>query len=754
VKSKDVAGNLASSGDFTFTTTASPDATPPVISAVTSSSVTWASATITWTTDEPADSQTDYGTSTAYGQSTPLNFTRTTSHSVNLTGLAASTLYHCRVKSRDAAGNLATSGDFTFMTAMAPDTTPPSISITSPTVGSTVSGIVTLAASATDNVAVVGVQFKIDSVNSGAEDTSTPFAISFDTNTVSNGSHLINATARDAAGNQTTAANVTVTVNNAAPPPGGAIIVGDVVVDPPTLETIGVSLPILGGDTNYNAKVQVFYRKTGDSGWNEALPLMRVHPEMLSTEDVSPFTVVQQFAGSIFDLQPDTSYDVRLEVQDPDGGSTTKLISIRTRPAPLSDPITPHVVNVTNNSQLQSALSAANPGDVITLANGTYNGAITVSRSGTAANPIFVRGQSQGGVILDGTGSTYGITISGSNVTVENLTVQNSSWGMRLASTSDIVVRRLRITNVSYGIDGRGGTNRNYYICDNTLQGKSVVWPDVSSAVWDFEGIVLTGSGHVVCYNTISGFGDALGLHHDTAIPNRAIDFYGNDVLWTGDNDVELDFADRNVRVFRNRFTNGGNQAISFQPVWGGPAYAIRNVIYNSSRSPFKTNNDPTGIYILHNTALRPGWAWQSFAPGYVADMFFYNNILIGSTNAVDVQPSFDFTDIDYDGYWPDGQFKLTNTWNNFNSLQQNSPYEHHGLLLDGLPFETPVTFAADYTTFVQPIDATVAPSSNAIDAGLRLPNINDGFTGSGPDLGALERGLPLPWYGVRPPTP
>ena len=51
-----------------------------------------------------------------------------TSHSASLSGLAANTLYHYRVKSRDAAGNLATSGDFTFTTAAAPDTTAPVIS--------------------------------------------------------------------------------------------------------------------------------------------------------------------------------------------------------------------------------------------------------------------------------------------------------------------------------------------------------------------------------------------------------------------------------------------------------------------------------------------------------------------------------------------------------------------------------------------------------------------------------------------------
>src|SRR5262249_57363113 len=58
----------------------------------------------------------DFGTSTAYG-STMTSASMVTSHSVVLSGLSASTLYHYRVKSRDAAGNLATSGDFTFTTS-------------------------------------------------------------------------------------------------------------------------------------------------------------------------------------------------------------------------------------------------------------------------------------------------------------------------------------------------------------------------------------------------------------------------------------------------------------------------------------------------------------------------------------------------------------------------------------------------------------------------------------------------------------
>jgi phosphodiesterase/alkaline phosphatase D-like protein len=128
VKSRDAAGNLQTSGDFTFTTNAPPDTTAPTISGVASSSVTVSGATIAWTTNEASDTQVEYGTTTSYGSSTTLNPAMVTSHSANLTGLAAGTLYHYRVKSRDAAGNLRTSGDFTFTTQAGPDTTPPIIS--------------------------------------------------------------------------------------------------------------------------------------------------------------------------------------------------------------------------------------------------------------------------------------------------------------------------------------------------------------------------------------------------------------------------------------------------------------------------------------------------------------------------------------------------------------------------------------------------------------------------------------------------
>ena len=105
------------------------------------------------------------------------------------------------------------------LTCPSPDTTPPTVSITSPASGATVSGTINVTANASDNQGVAGVQFQLDGANLGAEDTAAPYSISWNTTTASNGSHTLTAVARDAAGNRTTSSPVTVTVSNTAPPP-------------------------------------------------------------------------------------------------------------------------------------------------------------------------------------------------------------------------------------------------------------------------------------------------------------------------------------------------------------------------------------------------------------------------------------------------------------------------------------------------------------------------------------------------------
>ncbi len=101
-----------------------------------------------------------------------------------------------------------------------PDTTAPSVSLTAPADGATLSGTVNVTANASDDTAVSGVQFKLDGQNLGAEDTTAPYALPWNTVSASNGSHSLTAVARDAAGNSRTSAARSVTVQNSSTPQG------------------------------------------------------------------------------------------------------------------------------------------------------------------------------------------------------------------------------------------------------------------------------------------------------------------------------------------------------------------------------------------------------------------------------------------------------------------------------------------------------------------------------------------------------
>jgi hypothetical protein len=92
------------------------DSTPPTISGVDASSISRTTATITWTTDEPATSQVEYGLATADGSTTTLDQNTVTSHEVTLAGLSQGTTYYFRLISLDAEGNESVSEDYSFTT--------------------------------------------------------------------------------------------------------------------------------------------------------------------------------------------------------------------------------------------------------------------------------------------------------------------------------------------------------------------------------------------------------------------------------------------------------------------------------------------------------------------------------------------------------------------------------------------------------------------------------------------------------------
>ena len=189
------------------------DVTPPQISNIAAGNISDTGVTITFTTDEPATGSVSYTTNGICPCGEVSGPGGRTTHSIRLSGLSSDTLYEFAAKAVDAAGNPTIAPTQTFRTLVPlPDTTPPAVSITSPATGS-VAGTITLAATATDASGVAGVQFKVDGVNLGAEDLSSPYSIAWDTTTVANGTHTITAEARDAVGFVGTSSLV-VTVSN------------------------------------------------------------------------------------------------------------------------------------------------------------------------------------------------------------------------------------------------------------------------------------------------------------------------------------------------------------------------------------------------------------------------------------------------------------------------------------------------------------------------------------------------------------
>src|SRR2546422_903173 len=163
----------------------------------------------------------------------------TTSWNTTLASAGAHTL---SAVARDTAGNTATAA----AVSVSVSNIPPPVSITAPTAGATVSGTLTVSANATDNVGVVGVQFKLDGANLGAEVTAAPYAISWNTTLAANGSHALTVVARDAAANTATAAAVNVTVDNIPPtvsitaPVNGATVSSTLTASASATDNVGV----------------------------------------------------------------------------------------------------------------------------------------------------------------------------------------------------------------------------------------------------------------------------------------------------------------------------------------------------------------------------------------------------------------------------------------------------------------------------------------------------------------------------------
>ena len=655
---------------------------------------------------------------------------------------------------------------------------------------------------------------------------------------------------------------------------------GKLVVDAPTLTAIGVEWKITGDD-NRNAAVEVSYRRKGEQGWHKALPLLRIHHEVINSAE-PPFQPTEpsagnpngtrenpwhydtgnMFAGSILNLEPGTDYECRFQLSDPDGvsGGKEQIITARTRSEPMPAP-GGHVYHVypidwkgpkqqpafTGLMRAYNMGSSASdhdhtfpprvqPGDTILVHAGLYisdrfhymngmphpgynnlaavtDGTYYLTQSGAPDKPIVIKGAGDGEVIFDGAGNANLFNLLRANynyfegITVRNTTVAFLLGWKDIAGSSGFTLKRSRIYDVARAVSGEWSGSRDFFIADNVIIGrheptKMMSW---SGALWanlpgfpeslnSEYGIKVYGQGHVVMHNYVANFHDAIDVSTygepdgtpgiaGTAVTGpteqddrtaSGIDFYRNDIYNMGDNCIEGDGGAHNIRVFENRCFNSAAASLSAQPIFGGPIYFYRNLVYNApSGGALKFADTPAGVYVYHNSFV----GGDTSPGGPVANAHLENNLFLGTGSerpVFQLDTTTNYSTSDYNGFdanqgaanfaWnspPDGtaaDYDYTHklTQRRFRTLKDYAGatgQDRHSVALDYKVFvNVPKPDRSDPQRLYNPedMDFRLRPKSAAIDAGTVLPTINDGYAGKAPDLGAYEFGQPLPDYGPR----
>jgi hypothetical protein len=287
------------------------------------------------------------------------------------------------------------------------------------------------------------------------------------------------------------------------------------IIDPPTLENLGFRWYI-EGDSNRNASVTVEFRQKDQAPWKNALPMRRVHHEVVN-QMYGPYRTGNLFAGSVLFLQPATTYEIRFTMSDPDGGAPKKpkIISATTRAEPRTFK-GGHIIKGSADKGLFAAFKEAKPGDVILLAPGVYKGPFDLEKSGTAERPIVIRGPAEGEAILEGDGvgsKSRIVTLNGTHhLHFERLTFRSAHvaiYAAKPGGSVGLVVRSCKIHDVVYGINTGCANSKNWYIADNEIVGINTTWyprPRETYMSPGHTGVNVYGQGHVICYNRITRF--------------------------------------------------------------------------------------------------------------------------------------------------------------------------------------------------------------------------------------------------------
>ncbi len=644
------------------------------------------------------------------------------------------------------------------------------------------------------------------------------------------------------------------------------VTAGRLVVDPPTLINLGFEW-IIDGDDNRNAEVDVTYRRVGERDWKPALPLLRLQGEQIYNGAQLHVVSPNMFAGSILDLEPDTAYEARFVISDPDGvqGQARQTVTVRTRPEPMPAAggrvfhvYPPGFQGTKEEPAFEGLMCAYNltcsgtdwatagrprvrAGDTILVHAGLYkynrleytndpavnrtvplDGTYYLTADGTADRPIVIKGAGDGEAIFDGAGNFNLFDVKAADYTYfEGLTFRNTDiaiWAgtQFIVGSKGLTVKHCRFEDIAEGVFTNYSGSSNFYIADNRFIGRDdpnhvIGWsgpqrwarfdgvegqtfPPVMAS---YVAVKVYGPGHVIAYNYVANFHDGIDIetygNPDGSSAEGgpfyppeeywdrrpvSIDFYNNLMVNFHDNPFEADGGMHNVRILRNLMLNSASHAFCNQPSNGGPTYWIGNIAYHLPGGSTRLTSGSAGVIFYHNTIL------SETAASATANTHWRNNLFLGENSApaiFSVNTYTRYSSSDYNGFRPNAGAEYSFQWDTpaagaradytvdghraaletrqFRTLDEYrraTGQDQHSVLVDYDVFmHVPMLDAQDDATVqrvyqAEDLDFRLKPGSAPIDKGVVLPNVNDGFTGAAPDLGALEAGAPVPHWGPR----
>jgi hypothetical protein len=422
----------------------------------------------------------------------------------------------------------------------------------------------------------------------------------------------------------------------------------------------------------------------------------------------------------------------------------------------------------------------------------SFDGTYYLTASGTPDKPIVIKAAGDGEVVFDGDGNDTLFNLEAANYNYfDGITIRNSNVGF-LLGIKDIIgadgftLINSRSYNVGRVVRDDWAKSKDYYIANNVFLGRHDpehitswigpnVWgkyPGFPALLKDEYAVKVYGQGHVVAHNYIANFHDAIDhatFGNPSPVPGEygaSVDFYGNDMFNITDNCIELDGGVHNMRAFENRCVNTAQLAYSTQPIFGGPAYIYRNISYNNTTTGgLKLLDNPSGVLVYNNTYIGGAGAL-----GPASNLHFRNNLIVGDgwkKPIFQVKTFTPYSTSDYNGFGPNavpGSFawdgppfgsanggRVQKAYDTLADYQKGSGQDKHSITvgLNAFVNVKPTDEANPRTLYLpESLDFRLRPRSAAIDKGVELPTITDGFKGRGPDLGAIEFGTAPPHYG------